>query len=107
MDSTATQPATSNDERVSKHLRTLAEEAEALIGSSAHAGSEKLDAARERLQGELLHLRTRLAALEAAAGARVKQVAHQTDEVVHSHPYAAIGAAAAAGLLLGFFLRRR
>lgn len=108
MDSTTTtNPASPTDDRVSQHLRTLADEAEALLKAGARAGDQKFDAARERLHGELLHLRTRLAEIEAAAGASVKRAAHRTDEAVHTHPYAAMGTAAAVGLLLGFLLSRR
>jgi ElaB/YqjD/DUF883 family membrane-anchored ribosome-binding protein len=106
MDSTTT-PAKPAEDRVSQHLRTLADEAEALLKSTARAGDEKFDAARERLHGELLHLRTRLADLEATAGANVKRAAHRADETVHAHPYAAMGTAAAVGLLLGVLLSRR
>lgn len=95
------------DDRVSHHLRTLADEAEALLRATARAGDEKFEASRERLQSELAHLRTRLAEFEAAAGARVKDAAHRSDQAIHTHPYAAMGAAAVVGLLLGTLLARR
>jgi ElaB/YqjD/DUF883 family membrane-anchored ribosome-binding protein len=107
MDTTTPSSATSADDRVSAHLRTLSDEAEALLKATARAGDEKVDAARERLQGELAHLRTRLSELESAAAARLKNAAHQTDATVHAHPYAAMGTAAAIGLLLGVLLSRR
>ena len=95
------------DDRVSQHLRTLADEAEALLKATARAGDEKFDATRERLQGELAHLRTRVAEYETVAAARLKDAAHRSDQAVHSHPYAAMGAAAVLGLLLGTLLARR
>jgi ElaB/YqjD/DUF883 family membrane-anchored ribosome-binding protein len=111
MDTTTTttsNPTTATtDDRVSQHLRALTDEAEALLKATARAGDEKYDATRERLRGELAHLRSRMSELEASAAARVKHAAHRTDEVVHAHPYAAIGAAAVSGLLLGFLLSRR
>jgi len=105
MDTTITPTVT--DDRVSHHLRTLADEAEALLKASARAGDEKFDAARERLRAEVGHLRTRLTELEAAASGQIKHAAHRTDEVVHAHPFAAMGTAAVAGLLLGLLLGRR
>jgi ElaB/YqjD/DUF883 family membrane-anchored ribosome-binding protein len=96
-----------SDERVSQHLRTLTDEAEALLEATARAGGEKVDATRERLRGELAHLRERLADIEAKAGARLKDAAHRSDQAVHTHPYAAMGAAAVVGLLLGTLLARR
>ena len=58
--STMSTPSTPTDDRVSQHLRTLVDEAEALLRATARAGDEKYDAARERLRGEVAHLRTRL-----------------------------------------------
>jgi uncharacterized protein (TIGR03382 family) len=98
---------TPQDDRMSHHLRALAEDAEALLKATARAGDEKYDATRERLRDELHHLRVRLGELESSAAARVKSAARHTDEAVHAHPYSAMGAAALAGLLLGFLMARR
>lgn len=101
----ATTPA--SEESVTQHLRALTHEAEALLEATARVGGEKVDATRERLRGEVAHLRERLAAFEANAGARLKDAAHRSDQAVHTHPYAAMGAAAVVGLLLGTLLARR
>jgi ElaB/YqjD/DUF883 family membrane-anchored ribosome-binding protein len=92
---------------MAQHLRTLADEAEALLKDSARISGEKVDATRARLRGELVHLRERLTELEAQAGTQLKHAAHRTDEVVHAHPYTAMGAAAAIGLLAGLLIGRR
>jgi ElaB/YqjD/DUF883 family membrane-anchored ribosome-binding protein len=106
--SNATAPVTNApDERVAQHLRRLTDEAEALLKATARAGDEKFDATRERLRDEVQHLRARLGEMEAAAAARVRDAARQTDAAVHAHPYSAMGVAAAAGLLLGFLMARR
>lgn len=105
--STAAAAAPAADDSVAQHLRTLADEAEALLRATARAGGERVDASRERLRGELAHLRERLAAAEAAAGARLRTAAHRTDEAVHAHPYAAMGVAGAMGLLIGLLIGRR
>jgi ElaB/YqjD/DUF883 family membrane-anchored ribosome-binding protein len=102
-----TTTATVNDDRMAHHLRTLADEAEALLKATAKAGDEKVTETRERLRGEVAHLRERLADLEAHAGTQLKSAAHRTDEAVHSHPYTAMGAAAAIGLLAGLLIGRR
>ena len=99
--------ATATDDRMAHHLRTLADEAEALLKDTARAGDEKMTATRERLRGEVAHLRERLADLESQAGLRIKNAAHRTDEVGHAHPYPAMGAAAAIGLLAGLLIGRR
>lgn len=107
MDTPTTTPAAATDDRMAQHLRTLADEAEALLKDTARAGDAKMAATRERLRGEVMHLRERLADLEAQAGLRMKTAAHRTDEVVHAHPYTAMGAAAAIGLLAGLLIGRR
>lgn len=107
MDTTTMTPVTTTDDRMAHHLRTLADEAEALLKDTARAGDEKMAATRERLRGEVAHLRERLADLESQAGMHIKSAAHRTDEVVHAHPYTAIGAAAAIGLLAGLLIGRR
>ena len=45
--------------------------------------------------------------LHEAAVARMKRAARQAAEVVHAHPYGAIGTAAAVGLVVGFLAARR
>jgi ElaB/YqjD/DUF883 family membrane-anchored ribosome-binding protein len=105
---TPTPPTTApTDDRLTHHLRTLADEAEALLKATARAGDERFDATRERLRSEITQLRGRLSELEAAAGAQVKAVAHRSDQAVHAHPYVAMGLAGAVGLLLGTLLARR
>jgi ElaB/YqjD/DUF883 family membrane-anchored ribosome-binding protein len=103
----ATPSMTATDDRMSQHLRALADEAEALLKDTARAGSDKLEASRERLRGEVAHLRERLSDLEARAGARIETTAHRTDAAVHAHPYSAMGVAAAIGLLAGLLIGRR
>lgn len=100
-------PVNTPDDRVADHLRRLTDEAEALLKATARAGDEKFDATRERLRDEVHHLRVRLGEMEAAAEARVRDAARQTDAAVHAHPYSAMGIAAATGLLLGFLIARR
>ncbi len=104
---TTTATTAPTDDRLAQHLRRLTDEAEALLKATAHAGDVKFDATRERLRDEVQHLRRRLADLEAAASAQVRQAARRTDEMVHTHPYSSMGVAAAAGLLLGFLIARR
>ncbi len=109
MDTTTTTQSATNpvDDRMGQHLRALADEAEALLKDTARAGDEKVAAARERLRGELVHLRERLTDLERRAGTQIKHAAERTDQAVHAHPYTAMGAAAAIGLLAGLLIGRR
>ncbi len=113
MDTTVTTPSTPStatpqvDERVTQHLRTLTQEAEALLKATARSGEEKFDATRDSLRATLEQMRSRLHELEVSTAAQVKRASHRADQAVHAHPYTAMGAAAVVGLLLGLLVSRR
>lgn len=100
------QPAV-RDDRVSRHLQAMIDDAQAMLQASASAGEESLTHARERLDEGVQKLRVRMGELEDNARSRLRGAARRVDGTVHTHPYAAIGAAGAAGLLLGYLLSRR
>lgn len=57
---------------------------------------------------ETLHkLRTLIDDLQSNALHKARHAARSTDQVVHHHPYTAIGIAAAAALVIGFLATRR
>jgi ElaB/YqjD/DUF883 family membrane-anchored ribosome-binding protein len=76
-------PATT--EKLMADLRAVVRDAENLIGAVAAESGEQL--------GD--------------AGRRAQAAADEIDAQVRSHPWAAVGIAAAAGLLLGLLLGRR
>lgn len=104
---TATAEPAGKDDTVSSTLRALIDEAQQVLKTTARSGDERLDAVRHRLQDEVRHLRTQIDDLEAQAATKLRHAAKQTDQAVHHHPYAAMGLAAVAGLLLGVVLGRR
>ena len=65
------------------------------------------DALRSRLEEQVRHLRRQLDELQDNTLHHARHAARTADRTVQDHPYAAIGVAAAAGLLLGFLLARR
>jgi len=92
--------ATSND------LGTLAEDARALMTATADVAGEKVSEARKRLataldstldSGKKIFGRVKEKAVEGAKA---------TDEVVHEHPYEAIGIAFGVGALIGYLVAR-
>jgi ElaB/YqjD/DUF883 family membrane-anchored ribosome-binding protein len=109
MNTTATPAANASDtrDRVAASLRHMVDEADQLLKAAADAGDEKFDQARIRLEHQLRSLRMQLDELEDKAVYRARQAARRADETVHSHPYGAMGVAAAAGLLIGVLLGRR
>ncbi len=89
--------ASSND------MGTLAEDARALMAATADVAGEKVGEARKRLaaaleRGKEIYSRVREKAVQGVEA---------TDEVVHEHPYQAIGIALGVGALIGYLVARR
>lgn len=72
-------------EKLMSDLRAVVRDAESLISAVATESGEQLDGAAQRAQ----------------------QAADEIDAKVRQHPWAAVGVAAAAGLLVGLLLGRR
>jgi ElaB/YqjD/DUF883 family membrane-anchored ribosome-binding protein len=76
-------------ERLGRDLHTLLSEADDLLEAQLRQLRRQVD----ELQGDVLH--------------RTRKAARLTDETVHAHPYAAMGLAGLAGVLLGVLVARR
>lgn len=84
--------------KLAEELHALADDAEALLQSTASAnGAQKQ---QERVEATLGVLRGRLARLEEQAGERARQL----DGYVHENPWEAIAIAGGVGLILGLIL---
>jgi ElaB/YqjD/DUF883 family membrane-anchored ribosome-binding protein len=84
--------------KLAEELHALADDAEALLQSSASAnGTQKQ---RERVEATLRALRGRLARLEEQAGERARQL----DGYVRENPWEAVAVAGGVGLILGLIL---
>jgi ElaB/YqjD/DUF883 family membrane-anchored ribosome-binding protein len=84
-------------------MSTLAEDARALMSATADVAGEKVADARKRVADALESTK------EIAGRVRDQAVeyAKATDEVIHEHPYKAIGIALGVGALLGYLASRR
>ena len=78
------------------HLKVLLHDAERALSNTAGAAGEKFEALRERMRS----------ALDAGRD-EAKRRAKQADEMVHDHPYYAVGIAAGVGALVGILVSRR
>jgi ElaB/YqjD/DUF883 family membrane-anchored ribosome-binding protein len=94
-------------DHMAQSLRSMVEEIESLLKSAAKSGDAQFTALRERLGTQATHLRQQLDELEETAVHRARQAARATDQAVHTHPYVAIGIAAAVGAVVGVLLARR
>lgn len=68
---------------------------------------EDLESITDQIQQGLEKGRYTFSQLQMAVKDRTRQAAQSTDHMVHENPWAAIGVAAAIGVLLGMLLPRR
>jgi ElaB/YqjD/DUF883 family membrane-anchored ribosome-binding protein len=92
-----------SSEKLATDLKRLVQDSEVLLEDSAAAASEKARAARERLAQALETAKANCVRLQAKA----KEGAKATDQLIHEHPYKAMGVALSVGVLIGWLVRRR
>lgn len=107
MDANARTLPMDGNQDTSHHLRHMVDEIDTYLRSAADSGDQKFNAVRDRLSVQVREMRAQLDQLNQATLERVKRAAQQADQTVHTHPYTAMGVAAAAGLLVGFLASRR
>ena len=93
-------------EKLMQDLRVVVADAEELLRATAGQAGEKVSAARERIQENLVAAKERLAAAQESMVAKTKQAAKVTDEYVHENPWKAVGIAAGVGLVVGMLISR-
>lgn len=90
----------SDSSTLGESLGQMAGEAESFARKEADSALKKAAEQLRRAQAEFLRL-------EEAAVDRAKDAARATDQAVHDYPYAAMGVAAAVGVLIGMLISRR
>jgi ElaB/YqjD/DUF883 family membrane-anchored ribosome-binding protein len=80
---------------------------EDMVADAAHSASREYAVARRNIQGALDDAISRLDDALRAVKAGARDAADATDGYVRRNPWQALGTAAAAGLVVGFLLRRR
>ena len=88
-------------------LKVVVSDAEELLRATASQAGEKAAAARERIQASLASAKIKLVDAERVLVDKTKEAAKATDEYVRQNPWAAVGIAAAVGLVLGVLISRR
>lgn len=86
--------------RLAEDLRTLVDDAEALLRATSNAGSAQL---QEHAQETLQELRVRLGALEERARERAREI----DALVRDNPWRAVAVVGGVALLIGVLMGRR
>ena len=94
-------------DRLVADLKTVMEDAEALLKATSSLTGEKIQEVRARAEESLRQAKVRLTEVEQEAMRRAKEIAEATDEYVHENPWQSVGIAAGVGLVLGLLLARR
>lgn len=98
---------TVNRDELVTNLRSVINDAEEVLRSTADQAGGKASELRVRMQERLQQAKIRLQDLQDGAVQRAKAAGHAADDYVHDHPWRAIGAAAGFGLVIGLLLGRR
>lgn len=88
-------------------LKTVVEDAEALLKATSTLTGEKLQEVRARAEESLRQAKVRLTEVEEEAMRRAKEIADAADEYVRENPWQSVGIAAGIGLVLGLLIARR
>jgi ElaB/YqjD/DUF883 family membrane-anchored ribosome-binding protein len=96
----------SADER-STEWKNLVADVEDLVKKVANVDDDEIAEIRSRVEDTLARAKSTAGAGLAAARDRAEEVTDATDEYVHENPWAAIGIAAAVGIVIGFLAGRR
>ncbi len=107
IDTPLSSAADKTKERLAAGVRQMVEETDHLLKAAAGTADQKFDEARMQLEHQLRRMRLQLEELEDEAMHRARRTARRAGEAVQAHPYGAMGAAAAVGLLIGVLLSRR
>ena len=88
-------------------LKTVMEDAEALLKATSTLTGEKIQEVRARAEESLRQAKVRLSEVEEEAMRRAREVAEAADEYVRENPWQSVGIAAGVGFLIGLLATRR
>lgn len=94
-------------EQLVADLKTVVEDAEALLKATSTLTGEKIQEVRTRAEESLRQAKARLVEVEEEALRRAREVADAADEYVRENPWQSVGIAAGVGLVLGLLIARR
>jgi ElaB/YqjD/DUF883 family membrane-anchored ribosome-binding protein len=100
-------PADVTKEQLIQDFKVVIADAEALIKATAGQGGEAVAAMRAKAEASLAIAKAKMSETQAALLVRTRAAAKATDDYVHVHPWQAIGAGTAVGLLIGLLIGRR
>jgi ElaB/YqjD/DUF883 family membrane-anchored ribosome-binding protein len=101
-----TSKAVSTD-KLMEDLRLVVTDAEELLRATAGQAGEKVAAARARAEESIDAAKARIAQAGYAAAAQTREAARAADDYVHDNPWAAVGVAAAVGIVIGVLIAKK
>jgi ElaB/YqjD/DUF883 family membrane-anchored ribosome-binding protein len=94
-------------EKLTADFHSVMSDIDALMSATTNKAEGEVTALRTRIRDRLDSAKERVIDAEHEAVERAKKVAGATDQYVHTHPWQAVGAAAAVGLAIGVLIGRR
>jgi ElaB/YqjD/DUF883 family membrane-anchored ribosome-binding protein len=94
-------------EKLAADFRSVMDDIDALMSATTNKAEGEVAALRSRIRDRLDSTKERVIDAQHEAVERAKRAAGATDDYVHSHPWQAVGAAAAVGLAIGVLIGRR
>jgi len=94
-------------EKLAGDFHQVMEDIDALMTATTNKAEGEATVLRARIRDRLDGAKERLVDAQHEAVERAKKVAGATDDYVHSHPWQALGAAAAVGVAIGVLIGRR
>jgi ElaB/YqjD/DUF883 family membrane-anchored ribosome-binding protein len=94
-------------EKLATDFRAVMADIDALMTATTNKAEGEATALRARIRDRLDSAKERVLDAQHEAIERAKKAAGATDDYVHSHPWQAVGAAAAVGLAVGVLIGRR
>lgn len=91
---------------LAEELRNVVNQTEALLQAISADGNDAIGALRERVHSAVDAAKSRLDGLEMRASRSAQRASAATEVYVRENPWTVVGAAAAAGLLLGGLFTR-
>ena len=88
-------------------LKVVLADVESLLKQAASSTGQQATELRERAAERLHRASLRLSEARVVAAEKSRQAARRADDWVHANPWAAVGAAAGIGFLLGMLVSRR
>jgi ElaB/YqjD/DUF883 family membrane-anchored ribosome-binding protein len=94
-------------DKLNADLQQVIHDAEEVLKVMAGQTGQEAEKLRSRMESRLQQARQDVKRLQLQATEQVRHACRSTDEFVHDHPWAAAGAAAGLGLLMGMLVTRR